>query len=693
MAGESTLKWDDFLADGGTAEEMELGRTDVLTFTGNDPERPERTYQETDSGIIWLRPSRDGPIPTPLTNFCAHIVGQVLEEVGLEEGQTGATNVVTRRVLKIRSLFRGEYKEFLVPSELFAAMEWVMDSLGSSAQIFILPNRREHAAAAIQSLSGDAPERYVYTRTGWRKMPDGNSVYVHGGGAIGARAVEGDSVRLTPALKPFVLPPPPEGKELHDAVLHSLSLVFLAPLHITLPGLAATYRSVLAASDLAIFFVGRTGVFKTQYAALLQAHFGSGFDATTLPANWSSTENALEWLAHAAKDALLVVDDYAPYGSSKAVQTMEAKAERLLRAQGNNSGRQRQTTELNVRPAMPPSGLILSTGEDSPRGHSIHARILTISLAPGDVDVALLSKCQMQARQGIFAQSMAGFLRWMAPQHETLSRELGEKVRSWSTHFIRPDQHTRAAYNAGHLMYGWSLFLDFAQEVGVLSPREKDDWIKKGINAIRKATSLHTQDQDATDPAIRFLEILRSALATNKAHLVSSTGSAPLNPEKWGWHFHDPGDEGKYTVWQPQGRKIGWIVEDDVYLDLVAATAVVNAHVDENDLRLTKKTMSKRLKEKGFLASTEPGRTTLLVRRTFGKHRYEVLHLKASLFGVEKPDQPDQNAELAPRPTDAPLGSPRAVQELRRESNEMEADQPGLFPKPKGKPSRGYGFH
>lgn len=690
MASDKKWKLDDFLAAGGIAEDMEAVCTDVPTFIGNDP---ERTYEETESGIIWLKPSRDGPIPTPLTNFCARIVGQVLEEVGPEEGQAGAANVTTRRVLRICSVFRGESKEFSVPSELFPAMDWVMQFLGSSAQIFILPNRREHAAAAIQSLSRDPPERYVYTRTGWRKMPGGNAVYVHGGGAIGASAVEGISVCLPPALKPFVLPPPPEGKELHDAVLASLSLVFLAPVHITLPALAATYRSVLAASDLAIFFVGRTGVFKTQIAALLQAHFGSGFDASTLPANWSSTENALEWLAHAAKDALLVVDDYAPYGSSKAVQMMEAKAERLLRAQGNNSGRQRQTAELNVRPAMPPSGLILSTGEDSPRGHSIHARILTISLAPGDVDVALLSKCQMQARQGIFAQSMAGFLRWVAPQREKLSRELGEKVRSCSAHFISPGQHARAAYNAGHVMHGWSLFLDFAQEIGVLSPREKEDWITKGINAIRKATSLHTQDQDATDPAMRFLEILRSALGTGKAYFADAEGSEPRDAKAWGWRLRDPGDEMRYTEWQPQGRKIGWVVKDDVYLDLVAATAVVNSHRDENDLRLASKTLSKRLHEKGCLASTEPKRKTLLVRRMLEGHRHDVLHLKASLFGVEKPDQPDQSAEPAPHAAGTRLLSPLDLQEKCGELKEMEEDQPGLFPKPKGKPPRGYGFH
>ena len=475
-----------------------------------------------------------------------------------------------------------------------------------------------------------------------------------------------------------------------------MSLVHLAPLHIMLPLVAAIYRSVLSPSDFALFLVGQTGVFKTQIAALLQAHMGSGFDASTLPANWSSTENALEALAYSAKDAPLITDDYAPYGSSKAVQAMEAKAERLLRAQGNNSGRQRQTADLSLRPAMPPSGLIIGTGEDAPRGHSIHARILTISLASGNVDVKLLTRCQALASQGVFAQSMAGFLRWVAPQHKALSRRLAEDVRSCRKRFLKSGQHPRAAYNAGHLMQGWSLFLDFALESGALSEREREYWIKQGINAIHQATSLHTLDQDATDPALCFLEILRSALATGKAYLANSRGSEPYNPEAWGWRLRDPGMEGKYREWQPQGRKIGWIDKGDVYLDLVAAIAVVNAHRDENDLRLASKTLSKRLNEKGLLASTEPARETLLVRRVLEGRRQEVLHLKASLFGAEKPDQPDhdeQDDALTPRKTRSDLVPPASLQGNYGHAEPLGEDQLGLFPNPKKRNPRGYGLH
>ena len=61
---------------------------------------------------------------------------------------------------------------------------------------------------------------------------------------------------------------------------------------------------------------GATGVFKTELSALAVQHYGAGLDARHLPGSWRSTANATEALAFAAKDALLVVDDFAPAGDS-----------------------------------------------------------------------------------------------------------------------------------------------------------------------------------------------------------------------------------------------------------------------------------------------------------------------------------------------------------------------------------------
>ena len=140
---------------------------------------------------------------------------------------------------------------------------------------------------------------------------------------------------LPEPLVAFCLPAPPEGAALPDAVRASLGLLRLGPGRATFPLLAAVFRAVLVGdTDFALHLAGPTGSFKSEAAALAQQHFGAGMDARPLPANWSSTANALEGLAFSAKDALLVVDDFCPTGAAHDVQRYHREADRLFAARG-----------------------------------------------------------------------------------------------------------------------------------------------------------------------------------------------------------------------------------------------------------------------------------------------------------------------------------------------------------------------
>src|SRR5260370_34857800 len=108
-------------------------------------------------------------------------------------------------------------------------------------------------------------------------------------------------------------------------------------------------------------------------------------DRLRLPDNWSSTANSLEMLTFYAKDALLVIDDFAPQGSAVDVSGYHATAGRVLRSAGNQSGRGRLDSNSSLQEPKHPRALILSTGEDIPRGHSIRARLLTLELSHGTI--------------------------------------------------------------------------------------------------------------------------------------------------------------------------------------------------------------------------------------------------------------------------------------------------------------------
>ena len=159
------------------------------------------------------------------------------------------------------------------------------------------------------------------------------------GGAIGPNGiVEGINVQLTGTLQRYQLLQPNGNSELLAAVRASLRMLQNAPDHLTFPILAAVYRAVLNSADFAVWLTGTTGVFKSEEAALAQQHYGSTMDARHLPANFSSTGNSLEIQAFHAKDALLVIDDFAPHGSQHDVARYHGSAERIIRAAGNNQG-------------------------------------------------------------------------------------------------------------------------------------------------------------------------------------------------------------------------------------------------------------------------------------------------------------------------------------------------------------------
>ena len=102
------------------------------------------------------------------------------------------------------------------------------------------------------------------------------------------------------------------------------------PERVTIPLYCAIWRAPLGPTDCSVHVAGQTGEGKSAYVALIQQHYGPELDDRKLPGSWLSTGNSLEVLAFAAKDALLVVDDYAPQGSRVDDQRLQKEAARLF---------------------------------------------------------------------------------------------------------------------------------------------------------------------------------------------------------------------------------------------------------------------------------------------------------------------------------------------------------------------------
>lgn len=586
-------------------------------------------------GIVWYKPTNNGVVPVPLTNFHARIVADVIRDDGLESTRSFEMEA---RLCRSASPTRS----FLVPVPRFSGMTWAIEELGAHAVVYPGMSLRDHARVAIQNLSPEVSERRIYTHTGWRRI-DGRWLYLHGGGAIGSDGPVTDiEVGLPGNLAAFTLPNPPSGDDLRRAVQTSLELTSLAPLRITVPLVGATYRSVIDGADFTVAFVGETGVFKTELAALGQQHFGAGFTARQLPGSWSSTGNALEALAFAIKDALLVIDDFAPGGSAVDVSRYHRDADRVLRAQGNNSGRGRLRPDGEQRPTRYPRGLIVTTGEDVPRGESLRARQFIIELKKGDVAPVRLTDAQGAGATGLYAAAMSGFLRWAGNNLDGLRSDLKAEVTRLRTR-ASPSSHRRTLDIVTHLGFGFRVFVNFAVEVGALPRQDADELVTASREALLEQAGEQGDYLRAADPAHRFLELIQAAVPAGEAHLAAASGGPPSDANRWGWQ-QVPVTQGPMG-WRSRGDCIGWIDGGDAYLEPHAAHRVAQRMAGLADgVSVGERTLRKRLSEGGFLASVDRDRSKIAVRRTLQGARRDVLH-----FAVDRlmPTEPAQVAHSA----------------------------------------------
>ncbi len=684
---------DDFLAAGHDRDDLLRLASPALPrleLPVSDVDGPH-PYRVEAGGIVYEKPTRDGTVDIPLCNFTARITAEIVEDDGVEQ----------RRLVQMTAQLRPRTFGFEVTSAQFDAMNWITEHLGTKAIVHVGLSTREHLHNAIQFLSDDVQLRSVFTHTGWRHI-DGQAVFLHGGGAVGPQGpVAGMQTRLDGGLSCFALPDPPGGDELREAVRTSLSLFEVAPDKVAVALLAMVYRAPLGQVDLSGWLAGPTGTGKSELAALAQQHYGAGMDRLHLPSSWSSTANSLEGIAFQIKDALLVIDDFAPTGTLADVQRLHRDAERLLRAQGNATGRRRMRHDTTQRLPKPPRGLILGTGEDIPRGQSLRARLLIVEISPGDVDWTRLGDLKKQAARGTLAAAMAGYLHWLAADHERNAERVQARFEALREVAVTADAHRRTPDIVANLAVGFERFLQFAAHVGAIDAEERRALWERCWRALLELGEAQEGHVRSAEPTTRFLSLLQAAIASGDAHVAAPSGEAPESAGSWGWRQRTSGSGDFETQrWEPQGHRIGWLSGSDLYLEPEASFAVCQrlGQTTGEPLSITEPTLEKRLRERGVLVSVEKGRLRLRVRGLEGKRRATLHLLASSLFAetdpadvAETPDTgvgagdgrgfPGSDGGTAPRngPPEAPSelenGGPGAVGAVGRGFGSREGGQ------------------
>lgn len=577
-----------------------------------DPQPPELTppftYQHGPGGIFMTRHGgKTQPVATQLTRWTARIVA----ETSIRGGRAD------ERQYKIEVTAAGLTATVTVPaSRLRDVPTWSGDAIGTAAVIY--PNQRvhDHIVAAIQDASPHPRRLVVYSHTGWTTI-DGDTVYLHAGGCIGARGSAGTTVQVQlPSSLALTCPLQPTSADAERrAVRATLTLLDVAPDHVTVPVLAAAWRAPLTDSHLTVWVTGSTGAGKTALTALAQSHFGAGFTAHTLPAAWSGTANSINEVAHIAKDMLLVVDDFVPKGTADAGAQLHRTAEDVVRAQGNSAGRSRLDSASTLLDARPPRATLLASGEETPDGASTRARMLIVDLRRGDLNFTKLTPAQELGRSGVLATAMGGYIRWLA--HHPDRRSTADALTGLRDRFSSAGRaHARTPDVLAEAALGWNTMLDYATSCGAITTNEATALRSRVSKALLTVGIAQADQQTDSDPATRFLQLVRAALSSGRAHVSTPAGAPPEDPDRWGWRQQAagsfPGD------WQARGPRIGWTDDEYVYLDPDPAIAAADSlRNGGSDLRLTTTTLGKRLNEARFLVTT-PSRGTLTVRKSVG---------------------------------------------------------------------------
>lgn len=538
-----------------TAETMET--------TEPAPERQLPTYFVNKGRIGIYKQKKEGgeyiDVFYPLCNFDAWITA----DISVNDGEC-----ITRKIAIAGKLDSGALlPEIEIQADEFEDMRWVLAHWGAKPSIQPERGARGMLRHAIQELSADKmEERSTRNHTGWAVI-DGKRVFLHAAGAIG---LDGVSVKPPQQMDGYRLPTD-YAVDTVVAMRESIALLKVAPMRVSAPLWAAMYAGPLTEIITPAFVAsleGGSGSLKSSYSAVMLNHFGAGFSEERMPADWTGTANSLERLCFHAKDVPLIIDDFKPSTSFGDNAKQLDAVSRIVRSVGNRIGRSRLDGDSNFKRVFTPRGLVMMTAERKAFGKSTNSRILTIDVGPNDIDSALLTAAQKQRQ--IYGYAMAGFIRWVAANWDDLTRSLPELVLDTRSQHGGNGYHKRLPNATAILYAAFHSAMSYAIGIGAITAEEAAKLKGECYAALQDIMETQSDNTENEDPALKYLTILATLIAQNKAYVGAKGANGVAlgivdGSEKLGWNdgqilYLLPG---AYNTVNKYARAEGWAFPSD----------------------------------------------------------------------------------------------------------------------------------
>jgi hypothetical protein len=472
--------------------------------------------------LAWTHAVGRGPerglMTTVLANFDAWIT---LDET-LDDGTGEFTHVFqVEGQVPPGEAHPGTLPRVAIPAGRFDRLEWVAEHWGVRAVVRAAPGVGRHQLALAIRTRTTPQLRHVYTHTGYIDggSRPGERLYLTATGAVGQPGYQVD-LGGDGNLRRYALPAPPGDPG--AGIRASLALLDVAADDVMVPLLGAVWRAPLcciAPCDYLLWLLGETGTRKSSLAAVVLNHYGDFPTKQALPLGWPWTRAALERAVHRLKDALTVIDDYAPAKIDP--RELISTAQWLIRALGNTMGRGRLGRDLSERPPLPPRSLVISTGEAFPPGESIAARALILRMTKETVKLPELTVAQAPAQRTALAEGQASYVAWLGHQFGNgLVARCRAKFAEYRTKALRAAQHPRVPEIVASLALGWFHWLTFAQETRRLSASDAATYQERAWTTLLRVGEAQGALVESRQPVRMFLEILSTMLEQQRAVLL-----------------------------------------------------------------------------------------------------------------------------------------------------------------------------
>lgn len=547
---------DDYFVNGGSTEglaEYVLAEGEELAVEGLVAR--DVIYEYTSAGISKITSTGEGKIRAQQLTSIHVEVEKIIRDVESDTTSTTRYLVTGRDVLSGRILPSVEIDAL---SDIPSLVDGSGTNVWAGNGCYVSTMRGvggELSNAVRDRMTLFPPETATkYRHTGWARIND-KPYYLTKFGAVGAEGITRDVwIDLGPGVEVSIT----EIGTAADA-RQSLELYKDGDQNILSPISVMPYMAVLRdffpALGFSMHIVGSTGQFKTEIAKVAAAHFGrEGIENNAALGSWSSTANALMKMATVMKDSLMIVDDLVP--SSMSRNEYVQKTDLVFRSIGNMATKARLTKNITMREQAPPRTLVISTGEDTPIGESLIARLMIVNVYPDWISSSELQKLQSRAKAGVYERALGLFMVWVAQNWDDIATIVTSSLaKPYDT--SQSEMHRRVPHTMRFFKTTLDVMRLYAMNNAILSEAEADEMVRVGVAAFLKSANVTNEQSSGMSVSERALLAVRSSLERGRGHLSDSVTDEfvpGLELLGWGW---------QRDAYVPRGEALGYYKKID----------------------------------------------------------------------------------------------------------------------------------